>query len=235
MAGKIFLTGDVHGKIDINKFNVFSEGDELDKEDYVIILGDFGILWKNIPDETEEELINFFDNAKYTTLFIDGNHENHFRLGRLNLVEKFGGTVGKVSDSIFHLKRGEIYNICGKKFFTFGGAVSIDKYNRLEGVSWWKNEVASYCQFEYGFSNLEKHKNKVDYILTHTCPKDILEKVTTHVLSEIDGEHFSDPTCDFLYIVTSRIKFEKLFFGHFHVDKDMGKYACMYDDIKRII
>jgi predicted phosphodiesterase len=235
MAGKIYLTGDVHGKIDINKFNVFSEGDELDKEDYVIILGDFGILWKNIPDETEEELINFFDNTKYTTLFIDGNHENHFRLKRLNTKEMFGGTVGKVSESIYHLKRGEIYNICGKKFFTFGGAVSVDKVNRTENISWWKDEVASYCQFEYGLTNLDKNNNKVDYILSHTCPKDIVPKVTKFVITEIDGEIFHDPTQDFLYIVTGKVEFEKLYFGHFHTDKDMGKYVCMYDDIKRIV
>lgn len=45
MAGKIFVTGDCHGEF--RKFNRenFPEQSNLDKEDYVIICGDFGGIW----------------------------------------------------------------------------------------------------------------------------------------------------------------------------------------------
>ena len=41
----IFITGDTHG--DIRRFNnnSFYEQKEMTKDDYVIILGDFGGLW----------------------------------------------------------------------------------------------------------------------------------------------------------------------------------------------
>ena len=44
---RIFLTGDTHIPIDISKLNSknFPEGKNLTKDDYVIVLGDFGLLW----------------------------------------------------------------------------------------------------------------------------------------------------------------------------------------------
>ena len=42
---KIYVTGDTHIPIDISKLNMreFPEQKELTREDYVIILGDFGL------------------------------------------------------------------------------------------------------------------------------------------------------------------------------------------------
>lgn len=42
--------------------------------------------------------------------------------------------------TIYHLMRGQVYNICNKSIFTFGGASSIDRNLRVDGVSWWKEE-----------------------------------------------------------------------------------------------
>ena len=41
-----------------------------------------------------------------------------------------------ISDSICHLMRGQVFDIDGKTFFTFGGGNSIDKAWRTPGVSW---------------------------------------------------------------------------------------------------
>lgn len=62
----IFITGDCHAKY--NKFNTnnFSIQNTLNKDDYVIVCGDFGI-W----DDSKEQKywMNWFSNKKYTTLF----------------------------------------------------------------------------------------------------------------------------------------------------------------------
>jgi hypothetical protein len=71
----------------------------------------------------------------WTTLVVDGNHDNHDRLNQLPVEEKFGGKVGVIADSIYHLKRGEIYQIQDKKILSFGGAESIDKLSRIEGIT----------------------------------------------------------------------------------------------------
>jgi len=48
----IWITGDIHGFQNINKLSArwWPEGKNLTKSDYVIICGDFGLLWCNSPD-----------------------------------------------------------------------------------------------------------------------------------------------------------------------------------------
>ena len=43
----IYVTGDIHADIDISKLSgkYFPEGKTLTKSDYVIICGDFGLVW----------------------------------------------------------------------------------------------------------------------------------------------------------------------------------------------
>lgn len=44
---RLFVTGDTHGDYDIAKLNThnFSTQEELSKDDYFIIAGDFGCVW----------------------------------------------------------------------------------------------------------------------------------------------------------------------------------------------
>ena len=52
----IFITGDTHGSTDISKLGLsrFWEAERLTKNDYVIILGDFGLIWDNYPNVDEK-------------------------------------------------------------------------------------------------------------------------------------------------------------------------------------
>jgi len=243
LAGKIYITGDCHGDHDISKLNsiCFPEGKTLDKKDYVIICGDFGLLWNNKPDNKEKYLTTWYNEKKFTTLFVCGNHDNHDRFAKLPIIKKFGGKVGKVSDSIFHLKRGEIYTIYGKKFFTFGGAVSIDKQYRVEGISWWPQEVASVKEMNYGLNTLEKHNNTVDYIIGHTGPKTICDiLLAKHSMCKLDDYYaqkgmLKDATEPYFDHIIENVKFEKFYAGHYHVDWQFDKYQYLYNKIVEIM
>ena len=171
----IFITGDTHIPDDVHKLNTtnFPRQKELSKSDYVIICGDFGGVW--YPEDSKyhkEDLYwrKWFDEKPFTTLFVDGNHENHVLLSMLPEVEMFGGIVGKVNDSVYHLKRGQVYTIEGKKFFCFGGAKSTDREWRVEGLSWWPEEMPTKQEMDYGLETLKKHDYKVDYIISHCAP-----------------------------------------------------------------
>lgn len=96
----IFITGDTHGKYDIKKLNskLFSLGKELNKEDYVIITGDFGFIWYG--NREDEYWLKWFDKKPFTTLFVDGNHENFDLLNRYNVESWSGGKIHKVSKNI---------------------------------------------------------------------------------------------------------------------------------------
>ena len=113
---KVYTCGDTHGGHDMRKLNSknWKEGKTLTKSDFLIQLGDFGCLWyphgSQKQKKDDHHWQRWLNNKKWTTLFIDGNHENHDQLAELPEVEMFGGMVGKVSDSIYHLKRGYVYN-----------------------------------------------------------------------------------------------------------------------------
>jgi len=228
---KIYITGDTHIDIDVRKlsFGYWPESRKLKSYDYLIVCGDFGLIWKNEPDNIEKYWLKWFNERPYTTLFIDGNHENHYRLSKLEVVEKFGGKVGKVSDSIYHLKRGEVYTIANKKFFCFGGAESTDKESRLVNINWWKEEVPSHGDMDNAIDKLEEHDNEIDYIISHTLPINFRGTFLGY------EDKFNDPTCKFLQHLYDTIKFKMGFCGHFHEDVIMEKYMVLFKNIMRII
>ena len=164
----LYVTGDTHGDLDFQKILDWVGATKLNKDnDYLIILGDFGYVWENKRDNYEKEKLDFISCLPFTTLFIDGNHENHSRLNAMRVVNFMGGKAHKVYDSIYHLMRGQVYNICNKSIFTFGGASSIDKHLRIEGISWWKEEEFNYIEANTAYENLNKVNWEVDYVLTH--------------------------------------------------------------------
>jgi len=234
----IFVTGDKHGVIDFNDLSSksFPIGKTLTKSDYVIVAGDMGIIWDTVPTETEKYLIDWYNDKPWTTLFVDGNHENFYRLNRLPIQEMFGSVVGIVSDSIFRLYRGNVYNIEGKTFFTFGGAASIDKAYRTEFVSWWEEELPSYAEMENGLFTLEKYP-EVDFIITHTCPSSVFEQLCKiFMYDEILGKAgFEVGLRKYFDEIQSKVKFTKWFFGHFHQDIEINdKFTLLYNKVIQI-
>lgn len=232
----IWLKGDIHGEHTIHLLasKDFPEGKKLTKEDYVIILGDFGLIWaqpgsKNIKEEIH--WLKWLSSKPWTTLFVDGNHENFNRLysDEFKDISMFKGTVKQIHDTVFWLKRGEIYVIDGHKIFTFGGAQSVDKNSRASNISWWDKELATKAEEDYALDNLIKHNMDVDYILTHTAPDYIVDLLLSNKYI-FDNRH--DPTTKFLDHISCNVKFKHWYFGHFHVDRNIDElYTSLYDKI----
>ena len=159
----IYITGDTHADFTRLEEEKFPIQTEMTKNDYVIICGDFGGVWNYIVESMhEKQWLDWLDNKNFTTLFVDGNHENFERLYKYPVEEWHGGKVHKIRDSVIHLMRGEIYDIDNNKFFTFGGArshdirdgiLNIDEYEkiyeyrkrgayfRIRDYSWWDLEL----------------------------------------------------------------------------------------------
>ena len=128
----IYITGDTH--LDFTRFSTdkFPIQKEMTKNDYVIICGDFGGVWNYLVESTYEKYwLDWLNEKKFTTLFVDGNHENFTRLYNYPIEQWHGGKVHKIRDSVLHLMRGEIFDIDNKKVFTFGGAKSHDIQERI--------------------------------------------------------------------------------------------------------
>jgi len=233
-VNRVFCCGDVHGgeNGDLEKLTSkrFSEGKTLTKNDYVIIAGDAGLIWDvNKSGKQEQHLLKWFEEKPWTTLFVDGNHCNFDRIDKLPTQEMFGGIVGKVNNSIFHLKRGEIYTINGIKIFTFGGGTSIDKARRTEFVSWWKQEAPNVAEYSNGLTNLKKHNNKVDLIITHDCSERIYN------LFDIPKYYETTLLQNYFEQLEENVDFDHWYFGHYHFDIEFDyKHTVLYNKVKEV-
>jgi len=223
----IFCTGDTHGSMGMSRFNMtnFPLQKELSKEDYMIICGDFGLVWDNSKEE--KYWLEWLNNKKYTTVFCDGNHSNHDKLDSLPVSIWNGGKVHFINESVIHLMRGQIFNIHGKKIFTFGGADSIDKQHRIEGKSWWKREMPSNAEYEEGLDNLEKVNYIVDYVVSHDCSQSVFEKLMAGLwvksLTSINK---------YFEVLEEKLDYRQWYFGHYHEDRWIDdKHRLIYHDI----
>lgn len=231
----IFLTGDTHG--DFKRFSStnFPEGKELTKDDYVIVLGDFGLIWDIQSSKNEMYWSKWLNNKPWTTLFIDGNHENFDRLfsPEFEEVPMFDSYVKQISDSIFYLQRGHIYNIDGNSILALGGAMSIDKQFRQSHITWWAQETLSYAEIETTFNNLSKVDNKVDYILTHTS-----DNKTINEFVGVSKSIYVDAVANYLDVLFNIVDYKHNYFGHMHpVDiwkSSDNKHTCLYQHIIKL-
>lgn len=229
----IFITGDTHGEHDVEKIFPyrFPIGKTLKRDDYLIIAGDFGGIWYG--NKLDDIRLEFWEQKPYTILWVDGNHENFDALNKYPVEKWNGGKIHKIRDNVFHLMRGQVFNIEGKNIFTFGGGLSIDKHLRREGISWWPQEEANHKEIEEALSNLEKVNNKVDYVITHAAPETIMrnELCSIHPMKKIPCA-----TEKFLDHVYSNVDFEMWFCGHYHFDAYIKKSKIMvlYNDVVKL-
>ena len=252
---QIWLTGDTHGDW-MSRLNMaaFPEQKEMTKDDYVIVLGDFGI-WDN--SKRENYNLDWLDSRNFSTLFVSGNHSNYDILNSLPVEEWNGGKVNFIRDSVIHLKRGEIFEIQGKKFFAFGGASShdiqdgildpddFDDYDefrktwkqwdeenrmfRVKNITWWPDELPSEEEMENGIKNLEKHDWKVDYILSHSPSASVIA-LLGHGLYE------QDVLTRYLEEIRCKTEYKRMMSGHMHINKAVNdKDILLYEQIVRVV
>ena len=226
----IYLTGDCHG--DYRRFSEtnFSQQKEMTKDDYMIVCGDFG-LWEDSPQENQ--VMDALDALPFTTLWVDGNHENYDLISTFPVEEWHGGKVHFIRPSVIHLMRGQIFEIDGRSFFAFGGANSHDIDGgvldstaddfkdqveaasktglpfRVDHLSWWKEEMPSDDEMKEGLENLAKHGNRVDFIVTHDCPSSVKTAFS-------EGTIKPDKLNDYFELVKTTVDYGMWFFGHYH-------------------
>lgn len=224
----IYLSGDTHGSLDIQKVMDFFEVERrirlLNKADYLIILGDVGVCWEEgTHDEWVKENLQ---KLPVTVLWLDGNHENFDILSEYPEVNWHGGKVHQIAPDILHLMRGYVYEIDGRKIWIFGGGYSIDKRYRREGISWWPQEMPDEKEYQRGMETLKQENFQVDYILTHTAPRDVAEYICKNIIpGEEDLQYY-------LQEVSEKTDFKKWYFGHWHMDVKVGdKYQGLMEDV----
>ncbi len=225
----IYVTGDTH-RTDLLYIHIFCDNHpELTKSDYLIIAGDFGGVWAK---DTLERDLKPFSDLPLTVLFVDGNHENFDLINAYPVEIWNGGKVHKIKPDTIHLMRGQVFKIEGKTIFTFGGATSIDRDWRVEGIEWWPQELPTYEELDEGVANLKRYGNKVDYIITHSCS----ERAFAYPIIRNNATiKYHCPEVQMLSYIEDNATFKHWYFGHFHIDAKLGdKYTALLHNVVRL-
>lgn len=222
----IYITGDMHG----DESRLYDkQWFKLKRGDTLIICGDFGFLWDG--GKREQSVIDYLGSRKFNVCFIDGTHDNYNMINSCRETIWKGGRVHRIKDNLFHLMRGQIFNIDGNKIFTFGGGESDDKDIRMELGNWWKEELPTATQMSEGAQNLDNCNLEVDYIITHEPPSLVkssmlLRRGRTDRVSIING---------YLEEINRSCKFKHWYFGSLHEDRLVTpKHSVVFKNIIKL-
>jgi len=252
---RVYITGDCHAEWRRFSTDFFPDQKDLTRDDFIIVCGDFGI-WHDT--ESERWWLKWMEEKPFTILFVDGNHENFDRLmgGEFEEVDFHGGRAHKIRENVYHLMRGYVFTLCGKKFFAFGGAQSHDirdgildeadfenhddflkevrKWDRedrrfrINHLSWWKEEMPSIEECLRGRNNLAENGNSVDYIITHCAPSELLPKIS--------DEFEPDALTKYFDIIRGNTKHKTWYCGHYHQNRKFpDNFNILYREIERVV
>lgn len=210
----IYLLSDIHG--DKNFKGLKEYINTADNSDLLIILGDVGLMYAEKEDY--KEFTEFFLSVKKNIAFLDGNHENFDFLYSLPNEEWNGGKIHRLTDNIVHLKRGQVFEIEGKTFFTLGGCKSSEKWEKLSLR--FPQEDPTPQEITEAKENLKKHGNKVDYILTHKYEKD--KNATEFSLGGITN------------YIDENVEFKHWYAGHWHSTQLNRRHSTVYDELIKL-
>ena len=226
----VFITGDIHGEVDIAKLRSANfDATGMTRDDYIIILGDFGFPWCDPPSMNDTYWLDWLEKQPWTTLFIDGNHDNFDALAKFPTESWHGGQVRRLREHVMHLARAEVFEIGGHTFFTMGGAYSVDRQWRTPFVSWWPAEIPTEEVRALADKKIAE-VGEVDFVLTHCPPSAALyEMCHDYLVAELQIDEYN------LWLqahIGDHLKFKRWFFGHMHVDQPWKQpYTPLYDCI----
>lgn len=233
----VYITSDIHGAFDIHKINPreFIPGQTMTEDDYLIICGDFGCIWDG--GSSDQFWLNWFESLPWTTLFIDGNHENFDVLARYPVVDWNKGKARQIRSNVFMLMRGERYEFAGKSWLALGGGFSHDRSLRKKGVNWWDEEIFSREEAEHAYATMAKHDWKVDVVLSH-------DVFSAHPLAKKYSPDMANYSSDrvqqneFLEQMRKKLDYRIWFAGHYHVDRldyfDDKPCVVLFDTVEEV-
>ena len=202
---QVLLLGDIHGQFHVIKS--FVHRIEL-RDSLIIQVGDFGIGFCPPQEVVETHSLNKclhkFNNK---LMVVRGNHCNpSFYKGKKRI------DFNNLYSNIKLIEDGSTQNILGKKVLFIGGAISIDRLDRTEGVDYWTEECVD--------TNLNSIES-CDVIISHSCSKhfDVGGNINWYLRHDKALQQDLDKEREILHEVAKIAKPKEWYFGHFHQNK----------------
>ncbi len=215
----IYLTGDTFG--DITRFQKAKV--RFKKGDTVIVCGNFGFFCEN--DKLAQKSLQKLSKKKYTVAFLHGAIDDITAFSDLPVEAFHGGKAIRVSENIYFLPQGEVYEIEGKTLFCFGGGENMDYQGYSE--EFYNASLLTETVKQNARQNLAKYEHKVDFFLTHDAPSKL--RIIMKQRKSKDT-----PVCTafhrFLDELWEENKFGGWYFGKYKENHSIFPlYHCVYD------
>ena len=124
--------------------------------------------------ELDYMLENILREYPITFFCIHGNHEKRPENIKTYKAKKYHDEIVYYEEdypNILFTKAGEVYNFNNHQVLVIGGAYSVDKYFRkAHGYNWYESEQPNDKTKNKVEKVLKDLDNRVDIILSHTCP-----------------------------------------------------------------
>jgi predicted phosphodiesterase len=198
---KVLLAGDTHGNLPHVSYVLHQA--LLADAPTVLQVGDFG-YWPHM-EPFHEKVDRLATKVGITWMWLDGNHENFDALELA--VDVDADVPQQMGESLFYLPRAATWDQAGARFMSLGGAHSIDKAYRLEGVSWWPQELITRTQVDRALD-----RGHVDVLLTHDAPEGLCPIVS----DDYKGDDVSRGNRKAVSAVMEASRPQLLVHGHFH-------------------
>ena len=251
---RTFLMGDLHGVaanfISRVKWNI----DNPKEDDVIICVGDVGLEYGNQIQGALKKAMKKFPGKIYV---IRGNHDNrywrdHTKVNQENLIVPTSGwhydnpqypmllIQNKYPNICYIRDEGGIYNIKDRTFLFIPGAYSIDKEYRLNNnFPYEYEEQLSLVEKNKLYDEIEQYINgggRIDYIVSHTAPLGTEPYYKNLFFSFIDQSKVDKSMEYFLDEIENLLhnNYKHWYFGHFHDNKDFGKFTMLYDKVVQI-
>ncbi|MBS4102773.1 metallophosphoesterase family protein [Tsukamurella paurometabola] len=177
----------------------------------IVQVGDFGLWPGKWGTEYLDELNLALDDAGVALLWVDGNHDDHDQLAKWPLADG----VHRIREHITHLPRGYRWHWHGKVWLALGGAVSIDRADRIPTRTWWWGEVITEADAERCTAG-----GRADMMITHDAPAGVgaldgwLGVNGFRLAPELQAD--ADRSRELVRQVVDGVQPELLVHGHYH-------------------
>ncbi|MBC9927346.1 metallophosphoesterase [Leucobacter sp. cx-169] len=188
-------------------------------EDCQVLLhvGDFGYF----PNHTHgaqylREVSALAVRSGIQILVTPGNHSDYASLNAGLALS--GGEPFEAAPNVHLLPRGWRWTMSGRSFVSLGGAVSVDQRQRLEGVSWWPEEVITREEAEAVAA-----AGAADVLITHDTP--LRDSTPEVALARLDPrwdlptwlQDASTHSAELVQVARDGVKPKLHFHGHWHI------------------
>lgn len=204
------IIGDIHGKfydyeVECLKMGFRHKTDNVPSQS--VQLGDFGVGF--FSDFWHEDLYNW-QTENPTHRFIRGNHDS------LSKCREMPGWIsdGKVENDVMYI----------------GGAWSIDREWRTEGVDWWTDEELSVQELDNFISVYQITKPRI--LITHDCPTSVAYNMFIANGNSLTGTYqVKTRTGEALQAMFEAHQPDFWFFGHWHYTRQSTvngtRFVCL--------